>query len=143
MIARFVCLFVFCGSLFAQQSSQTSLTPLSPGFRGGAARGCSGSEVRRKGRVRFCRRNDDGQIDFTGENVIDHTARDETVRIYPGNAFDLTGERRRTNYIVEIGKSTDGATAHRAQLPNPLRLKFATTRKSRSRSAWSNISIVP
>jgi hypothetical protein len=106
MIARFVCLFVFCGSLFAQQSSQTSLTPLSPGFRGGAARGCSGSEVRRKGRVRFCRRNDDGQIDFTGENVIDHTARDETVRIYPGNAFALTGERRRTNYIVEIGKST-------------------------------------
>ncbi len=59
-----------------------------------------------KGRVRFYRRNDDGQIEFTGENVIDHTPRDETVRIYTGNAFDLTGERRRTNYIVEMGKST-------------------------------------
>jgi hypothetical protein len=59
-----------------------------------------------KGRVRFYRRNDDGQIEFTGENVIDHTPRDETVRIYTGNAFDLTGERRRTNYIVETGKST-------------------------------------
>jgi hypothetical protein len=58
-----------------------------------------------KGRVRFYRRNDDGQIEFTGENVIDHTPRDETVRIYTGNAFDLTGERRRTNYIVEMGKS--------------------------------------
>jgi hypothetical protein len=36
--------------------------------------------------------------------TIDHTPRDETVRIYTGNAFDLTGERRRTNYIVEMGK---------------------------------------
>ena len=59
-----------------------------------------------KGRVRFYRRNDDGQIEFTGENVIDHTPRDETVRIYTGNAFDLTGERRRTNYLVDMGKST-------------------------------------
>ena len=59
-----------------------------------------------KGRVRFYRRNDDGQIEFTGENVIDHTPRDETVRIYTGNAFDLTGERVRTNYNVDDGKST-------------------------------------
>jgi hypothetical protein len=59
-----------------------------------------------KGRVRFYRRNDDGQIEFTGENVIDHTPRDEIVRIYTGNAFDLAGERRRTNYLVDMGKST-------------------------------------
>jgi hypothetical protein len=59
-----------------------------------------------KGRVRFYRRNDDGQIEFTGENVIDHTPRDETVRIYTGNAFDLTGERTRTDYTVDDGKRT-------------------------------------
>ena len=59
-----------------------------------------------KGRVRFYRRNDDGQIEFTGENVIDHTPRDETVRVYTGSAFDMSGERRRTNYIVDEGKST-------------------------------------
>jgi hypothetical protein len=59
-----------------------------------------------KGRVRFYRRNEDGQIEFTGENVIDHTPRDETVRIYTGNAFDLTGERTRTNYMVDLNKST-------------------------------------
>ncbi|MGA7906948.1 MAG: hypothetical protein WCA16_06025, partial [Candidatus Sulfotelmatobacter sp.] len=59
-----------------------------------------------KGRVRFYRRNDDGQVEFTGENVIDHTPRDENVRIYTGNAFDLTGERRRTNYIMDSGRST-------------------------------------
>jgi hypothetical protein len=54
-----------------------------------------------KGRVRFYRRNDDGQMEFTGENMIDHTPKDETVRIYTGNSFDLTGERRRTNYTVD------------------------------------------
>jgi hypothetical protein len=59
-----------------------------------------------KGRVRFYRRNDDGQVEFTGENVIDHTPRDETVRIYTGNAFDLTGERRRTNYVMDMNRNT-------------------------------------
>jgi hypothetical protein len=59
-----------------------------------------------KGRVRFYRRNDDGQIEFTGENVIDHTPRDETVRLYTGNAFDLTGERRRTNYLLETKQNS-------------------------------------
>jgi hypothetical protein len=59
-----------------------------------------------KGRVRFYRRNDDGQVEFTGENTIDHTPRDETIRIYTGNAFDLSGERHRTNYVVEAGKNS-------------------------------------
>jgi hypothetical protein len=51
-----------------------------------------------KGRVRFYRRDDDGQLEFTGENEIDHTPKDELIRIYTGNAFDLTGERRRVEY---------------------------------------------
>jgi len=59
-----------------------------------------------KGRVRFYRRNDDGQIEFTGENMIEHTPHDETVRIYTGNAFDLAGERRRSDYIVDNNKRT-------------------------------------
>jgi hypothetical protein len=59
-----------------------------------------------KGRVRFYRRNDDGQIEFTGENIIDHTPHDETVRIYTGNAFDIVGERRRSDYIIDTSKRT-------------------------------------
>jgi hypothetical protein len=59
-----------------------------------------------KGRVRFYRRNDDGQIEFTGENTIDHTPHDEIVRIYTGNAFDIAGERRRSDYIVDSNKQT-------------------------------------
>lgn len=58
-----------------------------------------------KGRVRFYRHNDDGQVEFTGENSIDHTPKDETIRIYTGNAFDVSGERRRTNYTVENNRN--------------------------------------
>ncbi len=54
-----------------------------------------------KGKLRFYRRNTDGQLEFVGENVIDHTPKDETIRVSTGNAFDVVGERKRTNYHVE------------------------------------------
>ncbi len=54
-----------------------------------------------KGRLRFYSRDDDGSLQFTGENNIDHTAKDETIRVYLGNSFDLVGERRRTAYKAD------------------------------------------
>lgn len=57
-----------------------------------------------KGRVRFYRRDDDGQLEFTGENVIRHTPSDETLRIFTGDAFDIVGERRQTDYRVDTNQ---------------------------------------
>ena len=54
-----------------------------------------------KGRLRFYRRDTDGTLQFIGENTIDHTPKDEMIRIYTGNAFDIVGERKRTNYKVD------------------------------------------
>jgi hypothetical protein len=54
-----------------------------------------------KGRVRFYRKDDDGQLEFTGENNIDHTPKDETIRVYTGDAFDLVGERKRTDFKLD------------------------------------------
>jgi hypothetical protein len=54
-----------------------------------------------KGKVRFYRQDDDGKLQFVGEDMIDHTARDETALLYTGNAFDLVGERKRSSYKVE------------------------------------------
>jgi hypothetical protein len=54
-----------------------------------------------KGRVRFYRRDSDGALEFIGENEIKHTPTDETLRIFTGNAFDLVGERRQTNFQVD------------------------------------------
>ncbi len=56
-----------------------------------------------KGNIRFYRRDEDGQLEFTGENTIDHTPTDETLRIYTGNAFDVVGERHRMDYHIENG----------------------------------------
>jgi hypothetical protein len=54
-----------------------------------------------KGRLRFYRADTDGHLEFVGENMIDHTPKDETIRVYTGNAFDVVGERKRTNFHVE------------------------------------------
>jgi hypothetical protein len=54
-----------------------------------------------KGRLRFYQGDpDDKSLQFIGENEIDHTPKDETIRVYVGNSFDLAGERRRTDYKV-------------------------------------------
>jgi hypothetical protein len=55
-----------------------------------------------KGRMRFYRRDADGSLQFVGENTIDHTPKDESVKVYLGNAFDLTGERTRTDFKSEF-----------------------------------------
>jgi len=57
-----------------------------------------------KGKLRFYRRDTDGHLEFIGENQIDHTPKDETLRLYTGNAFDVVGERKRTNYHMESGQ---------------------------------------
>jgi hypothetical protein len=54
-----------------------------------------------KGRLRFYRRDADGQMEFTGENTIDHTPRDEMIRVSTGDAFDIVGERKRTNHNLD------------------------------------------
>ncbi|MEX2262199.1 MAG: hypothetical protein WD696_09620 [Bryobacteraceae bacterium] len=59
-----------------------------------------------QGRVRFYRRDSDGRLEFTGEDTIRHTPRDETLRVFTGAAFDLIGERKRTNYRLDHGRST-------------------------------------
>lgn len=55
------------------------------------------------GKMRFYRRDADGQMEFVGEDRIDHTPRDETIRVTTGNAFDLVGERKQTSFHVDTG----------------------------------------
>jgi len=54
-----------------------------------------------KGRLRFYRRDTDGSLQFIGENTIDHTPKDEMIRVYTGNAFDIVGGRKRANFHVD------------------------------------------
>ena len=41
----------------------------------------------------------DNTLEFIGEDIIDHTPRNETVTIELGNSFDVVGERKQTNIM--------------------------------------------
>lgn len=51
-----------------------------------------------KGKVRVYKRDTDGKEQFIGEDEIDHTPKDEELRLYLGNAFDLVGERAQKDF---------------------------------------------
>ncbi|MEI9863451.1 MAG: hypothetical protein WDN00_02635 [Limisphaerales bacterium] len=114
------------------------------------------------GKLRFYRRDDGGQLQFVGENTIDHTPRNETVRVTTGNAFDLVGERKQTNFRVDTSEKWVDETfeiklrnrkkepveirvvehlyrwSNRNGLMKPLRSSCAIARRSRWKSAWSS-----
>jgi hypothetical protein len=50
------------------------------------------------GKVRVFKADTDGSLEFLGEDSIDHTPRDEEVKVFVGNAFDIVAERLRTDY---------------------------------------------
>jgi hypothetical protein len=51
-----------------------------------------------KGKLRVYKEDVDKSLEFVGEDLIDHTPKDEKVRVYLGDAFDVVGERKRTDY---------------------------------------------
>jgi hypothetical protein len=50
------------------------------------------------GTVRVYQSDSKGGVQFVGEDRINHTPKDEAVRIYVGNAFDVVAERKQTDY---------------------------------------------
>jgi hypothetical protein len=58
------------------------------------------------GRLRFYRRDADGQMEFVGESVINHTPVEDTVKVTTGSAFDVKGSRRQTDFLIDNGRRT-------------------------------------
>ncbi|HUU93047.1 MAG TPA: DUF4139 domain-containing protein [Phycisphaerae bacterium] len=51
-----------------------------------------------KGKIRTYKRDAaDGDLEFVGEDEIDHTPKDEELKLYVGDAFDLVGEKTVTD----------------------------------------------
>jgi hypothetical protein len=74
-----------------------------------------------KGTLRLYRRDSDGQLEFTGESTIKHTPRDEPVRLFTGNSFDLVGRRRRTDFKSHIsGVAVDPTTGLPVEPQKPI-----------------------
>ena len=51
-----------------------------------------------KGTVRVYKEDNEGSLQFVGEDRIDHTPKDEKFKIKIGEAFDIVGERIQTDY---------------------------------------------
>jgi len=50
------------------------------------------------GIVRVYQSDSKGGVQFVGEDRIDHTPKDETINLKIGNAFDVTSERKQTDF---------------------------------------------
>jgi hypothetical protein len=62
-----------------------------------------------KGTVRVYMADKSGSKQFIGEDTIDHTPRDEKIRIKMGEAFDVVGDRKQMDYKV-FGSCTSEST---------------------------------
>ncbi|HEX5093248.1 MAG TPA: DUF4139 domain-containing protein [Burkholderiales bacterium] len=51
-----------------------------------------------KGVVRVYKKDADGNAQFVGEDRIDHTPKNETVRLKLGEAFDVTADKKQTDF---------------------------------------------
>ncbi|GAB4485526.1 MAG: DUF4139 domain-containing protein [Thermodesulfovibrionales bacterium] len=51
-----------------------------------------------KGTVRVYKHDSEGSLQFVGEDTIDHTPKDEKIRIKLGEAFDVVATRRQTDW---------------------------------------------
>jgi len=53
-----------------------------------------------KGRIRLYKEDADKGQEFVGEDTIDHTPKDEMIKLYAGNAFDLVGSRKQVDFKI-------------------------------------------
>jgi hypothetical protein len=54
------------------------------------------------GKIRVSKLDEaDRSLEFIGEDLIDHTARDETVQVKLGSAFDVVGERKQLDFRID------------------------------------------
>jgi hypothetical protein len=51
-----------------------------------------------KGKCRVYKADSDKSLEFIGEDQIEHTPRDEKLTLYIGDAFDIVGERKQTEF---------------------------------------------
>lgn len=57
------------------------------------------------GRIRVSQLDtDDGTLEFIGEDVIDHTPKNEEILIKLGSAFDVVGERKQMDFKIDTSR---------------------------------------
>jgi hypothetical protein len=62
-----------------------------------------------KGTVRVYKKDRSGAQQFVGEDAIDHTPKDETVKLRVGDAFDVVADRTQTDYKTVSPRESQAA----------------------------------
>lgn len=75
-----------------------------------------------KGVVRVYKRDQKQRAQFIGEDRIDHTPKGEDVRLRLGNAFDITADKRQTDYRK---RAASGEYSHAAETAYSIELRNA------------------
>ncbi|MBI5329743.1 MAG: DUF4139 domain-containing protein [Betaproteobacteria bacterium] len=72
-----------------------------------------------KGVVRVYKKDSAGRAQFIGEDRIDHTAKGETIRLRLGEAFDITADKKQTDFQkIAGGRNGVYETAYQIEIRN-------------------------
>jgi hypothetical protein len=87
-----------------------------------------------KGVVRVYKKDTAGSAQFVGEDRIDHTPKNETVRLHLGEAFDVTADKKQTDFRRIASNVYE--SAYRIELKNAKREAIAVTVREPVPGEW-------
>jgi hypothetical protein len=96
-----------------------------------------------KGIIRVYKKDKQDNAQFVGEDEIDHTPRNESVRLKLGNAFDVTADRKQTDFRRLGGEGKHNAvleTAHQIILKNARKEAVTVTVREPIPEDWTMVS---
>jgi hypothetical protein len=64
-----------------------------------------------KGTIRMYKLDHEGSLQFIGEDTVDHTPKDEKIRLTVGEAFDIVGSRVQTDWDKKFFNTYEAAFA--------------------------------
>lgn len=91
-----------------------------------------------EGKVRVYKYDDEGALQFIGEDQINHTPKDEKVRLHIGNASDIVGKRTQTN--VQAPTPRKQRLSYEIILHNHKNVDVAVTDVEHADGAWKIVS---
>lgn len=96
-----------------------------------------------KGIVRVYKKDTQGNAQFVGEDQIDHTPRNEIVRLKLGDAFDVTADKKQTDFQRLGGEGRHNAvfeTAYQIVLKNAKKEAVTVTVREPVPGDWTMVS---
>ena len=95
-----------------------------------------------KGVIRVYKKDAQGNAQFVGEDRIDHTPKNETMRLKLGDAFDITADKKQTDFqkLATAGRNTIIETAYQIVLNNAKKEAVTVTVREPIPGDWTMVS---